>query len=239
MKRLARWLLNGLTALSLLLSAATIAAWIFSCQHPWQASVEFDKFAPNNGGYTFSTEPGTWRVFWNERQRFYGGWGGYVSADAGTLKIESYTPGGPGWDNGWGKFLLIWLFLPLWRSVPRQAESTPSSTWQWLMRRPPIRVVSLLQELYSIFLASSLASYLVAWLMGIEWAGDGFGTPWELLWAPLMIPPDILNPLGNPTSLHLGILVSSYLGAMLAFYIWRTNSLIHKSSPNLAGSLVL
>src|ERR1700677_4296144 len=111
MKRSARWLLNGLAAISVFLFAATILGWIFSYLHPWSASVEFDKFAPNNGGYTFTNDPGTWYVFWNQRQHFFGGWYWCLGADEGSLQMD-IIGGGTLYDVedfGWWRFRLLWL----------------------------------------------------------------------------------------------------------------------------------
>jgi hypothetical protein len=128
MKHWRRMLLNGLTASSLLLALSTIWLWVASARHPWMVCINYDSVRPVVG-HNWEVGEGWWQIVAGQHGPLgISGFGWDIEGDPYELDIEELRPDidGYSWDNGWWKFVLLWLALPVWRAARwKSISSTP------------------------------------------------------------------------------------------------------------------
>lgn len=120
MRHFRRLLLNGLTALSLLLALATISVWVASARHPWIVSINYDSVRPVVG-HIWEVREGWWQIVADQHGPLgISGFGWDIEGDKYELQISERRTDIDGhyyWEDGWSKFVLLWLALPIWRAV--------------------------------------------------------------------------------------------------------------------------
>jgi len=227
--------LKFFTGVSILILAATIAAWVVSGLKPWSMSVEFDKI-DSHGHYTYGVGEGTWQIRWDAGENGPGWW---ISGDSRALDIRPFYSFFE-WRIGWWKIVLLWLVVPLWgytpwRSIGYEIPTGKIPPYEWLLYKSGTRLVSRWQEIKSILPTHCVAAYLtgaVLVLVIVVQQGiprDPDSVLWILsLWAlaPLTVPLALLDFwLEEPDGFSL-FWWEIYLLILFTLYIRRTNRII-------------
>jgi|GEM_PF-3825901 len=134
-----------LTAISLLLAAVTVAAWVQSARNPWMTELEHSEAGPH--GFRF-----------NRVQ--------YLRISGDEQMLDVYPIGTfDEWKIPWWRLILLWLCYPMWRYLPWRrlglTNNGDTAEGRWIFFKPRPRLLSLRDDFLNLLIVHCKASYIV------------------------------------------------------------------------------